>query len=102
MYRVEINMMGIRAVASVGPGGARPPLIKSWPPPPVGLGRYIESFLNKKFSNRNTLVHIKYSLASGGFAPGFLYIYIYIHRYVTTIYIYIYYIHRYVTTLKQV
>ena len=84
MYRVEINMMGIRAVASVGPGGARPPLIKSWPPPPVGLGRYIESFLNKKFSNRNTLVHIKYSLASGGRAPD-SYIYIYIYIYIYTI-----------------
>ena len=64
-------------------GGGPPPLIKCLPPPLVGLGRYIESFQNKKFSNKNTLVHIKKnSLASGGFAPGFLYTSI---QYVTTL-----------------
>ena len=43
-----------RAVASVGPGGGGPaPLIKSWPPPLVGPGRYIGSVLNNKFSNKN-------------------------------------------------
>ena len=57
--------------------GSPGPLIKSGPL--VGVRRYIKSFQNKKFSNRNTLVQIKTSLASGGKAPGFLYIYIYIY-----------------------
>ena len=71
----KINIIG--AVASVRQLGPPPP------PPPhnvlarlVGLGRYIESFQNKKFCNKNTLVHInKNSLASGGKAPKFLYVY---------------------------
>ena len=61
-----------RAVASVGPGGPGPP--DKVLAPPGWLGRYMESFQNLKFSNRNTLVHIKNSLASGGKAPGFLYV----------------------------
>ena len=47
----------IRAVASMGPGGPGP--LDKVLAPLVGLGRYIESFKNKKFSNKNTLVHIK-------------------------------------------
>ena len=50
-------MVTNRAVASVGPGGPASPnkvLV-----PLVGLGRYIESFQNKKFFNKNTLVNIK-------------------------------------------
>ena len=72
-----------------GTSGTRGPA----PPPdkvlarPVGPGRYIGIVQNNKFSNKNTLVHFKNSLTSGGFAPGFLFIYIY--RYIK-IYIYIY------------
>ena len=47
-----------------GARGARAPLIKSWPPP-VGPGRYIQSVQNSKIFNKNTLVHLKDSLASG-------------------------------------
>ena len=39
--------------------------------PLVGPGRYILSVQTNKFSNKNTLFHLKNSLASGGFAPGF-------------------------------
>ena len=45
-----------------GARGPRPP--DKVLAPLVGLGRYIESFQNRKFSNKNT-VHIKNSLASG-------------------------------------
>ena len=46
-----INIFG--AVASVGPGGHGSP-DKVLAPTLVGLGRYIEHFQYKKFSNKNT------------------------------------------------
>ena len=70
-----------RSQRGAGGGGGPPDKVLA-PPPLVGLGRYIESFQNKKFSNRNTLVNIKNSLASGGKAPGFFYIYIYIYKFI--------------------
>ena len=47
----KINIFG--AVANVGNGGQPPNKVLARL---VGLGRYIESFQNKKFSNKNTIL----------------------------------------------
>ena len=57
-----------RSQRGAGRGG-RPPPDKVLAPL-VGPGRYIQSVQNNKFFNKNTLVHLKDSLASGGKAPG--------------------------------
>ena len=56
-----------RAVANVGQEGPGPP--DKVLAPLVGSGWYIQSVQNNKFFNKNTLVYLKDSLASGGKAP---------------------------------